>query len=168
MLHAFVHIVECYSFFIEILILLSKDWFMIVKEAPKVIQLRVFQNLESIESRSDFLWRRDLLHFVNWLSQKMMLPFYKRVIIFQEVLQLLHTCDVTELTTIIESVRGGVIGVSILTGVEESHWANFFINCIHELTKSGKVVFEFLNEFFTCFFERWVEKIFSDELELVF
>jgi len=80
------------------------------------------------------------------------------------VLQLLHTCQVAVLaiTALVHIIR-----ITVFTLVEQTHRGYLLINSIHELTQSLEVEFKLSDEFFARLFKRRVEKIVTDEFQLV-
>lgn len=69
LLHPRSHLVELLSLSIEVLVLLLHQGFVIVQELSHLIYLRVFENLEPVESRDDLIGRRDFSHLCDALAK---------------------------------------------------------------------------------------------------
>ncbi len=117
---------------------------MIIQETSEVVELRVFQDLESVKSGSDLVRRRNFGHLLNRLGKEMMLSLDQGVVVSQEMLQLLDTGNPAELAGLIV-----VNPLDIFLGVEDLQGADLFVNGVHELFQSLEVQFELRDQLFS-------------------
>ena len=164
MLHLLVHFFEALPFVVEILVLCRENLLVIVQKVAEIIELRVLQHLETVKSGGDFFRWRYFLHLVDRLGQQVVLPLDQGIVVLEQVLQLLHTCQVAVLAV---TALVHIICITVFTLVEQTHRRYLLINSIHELTQSLEVEFKLSDEFFARLFKRRVEKIVTNQFQLV-
>ena len=82
-IHTLVQLLERVAFVFKVPILLLQHRLVLVKEAPKILNLGVFQHLEPLEGLGDLLGCRDLGHLRDRLAEQVILTLDQSFIVPQ-------------------------------------------------------------------------------------